>query len=83
MLVLYAYKNQIVINDSNNNNNNDKGNSTTSCVCFGKLQNSRICFDNVQIIDFMLKGRILTDFTNLISPHDFKRNNTIISNYDK
>ena len=29
----------------------------------------------------MLKGKNLTDFTNIFSPNDFKKNNDIILNY--
>ena len=29
-------------------------------------------------IDFMFKGKSLTDYTNLFSPNDFKRNDDII-----
>ena len=32
----------------------------------------------VGFIDFMLAGKKLTDFTNLFSPHDFKKNDDII-----
>ena len=32
-------------------------------------------------IDFMLKGDNLTDFTNLFSPNNFKKNDDIILNY--
>ena len=32
-------------------------------------------------IDFMLKGKSLTDFTNLFSPNNFKRNDNISLNY--
>ena len=32
-------------------------------------------------IDFMLKGKSLTDFTNLLSPNNFKNNDDIILNY--
>ena len=35
-----------------------------------------ICF-----IDFMLAGKILTEFTNLFSPNNFKKNDDIILNY--
>ena len=35
----------------------------------------------IGFIDFMLKGNSLTDFTNLFSPNDFKKNDDIISNY--
>ena len=32
-------------------------------------------------IDFMLKGKSLTDFTNLFSPNNFKKNNDIVLSY--
>ena len=32
-------------------------------------------------IDFMFKGKTLTEYTNLFSPNDFKRNDDTISNY--
>ena len=32
-------------------------------------------------IDFMFKGKSLTDYTNLFSPNNFKRNDDIILNY--
>ena len=35
----------------------------------------------IGFIDFMLAGKKLTDYTNLSSPHDLKKNYTIISNY--
>ena len=35
----------------------------------------------IGFIDFMLKGNNLTDFTNLFSPNDFKKNDDIILNY--
>ena len=34
-------------------------------------------------IDFMLAGKRLTDYTNLFSPHDFKKNDNIILSYFK
>ena len=37
----------------------------------------------IGFIDFMLKGNNLTDFTNLFSPNNFKKNNDIILNYSK
>ena len=34
-------------------------------------------------IDFMLKGKTLTEFTNLFSPNNFKENNDfMINNYN-
>ena len=35
----------------------------------------------IGFIDFMLKGKNLTDFTNLFSPNNFKKNDVIILNY--
>ena len=34
-------------------------------------------------INFMLAGKKLTDYTNLFSPHDFKKNDSIILSYFK
>ena len=34
-------------------------------------------------IDSMLAGKKLTDYTNLFSPHDFKKSNNIILPYFK
>ena len=35
----------------------------------------------IGFIDFMLAGKTLTDFTNLFSPNNFKRNDDIILKY--
>ena len=35
----------------------------------------------IRFIDFMLAGKILTEFTNLFSPNNFKKNDDIILNY--
>ena len=37
----------------------------------------------VGFIDFILAGKTLTVYTNLFSPHDFKKNNNIILSYFK
>ena len=37
----------------------------------------------IGFIDFMLKGKSLTDFANLFSPNDFKKNDDVILNYFK
>ena len=37
----------------------------------------------IGFIDFKLAGKKLTDYTNLFSPHDFKKNDNIILNYFK
>ena len=45
--------------------------------------NSRMCgYFCIGFIDFMLKGKSLTDFINLFSPNNFK-NSDIILNYFK
>ena len=35
----------------------------------------------IRFIDFMLKGKTLTVFTNIFSPNNFKKNDDIILNY--
>ena len=35
----------------------------------------------ITFIDFMSKGKSLTDYTNLFSPNDFKKNDDIILKY--
>ena len=35
----------------------------------------------IGFIDFMLAGKTLTEYTNLFSPNDFKKNDDIILNY--
>ena len=42
----------------------------SGCFCIG-------------FIDFMLPRKKLTDYTNLFSPHDFKKNDNIILSYFK
>ena len=37
----------------------------------------------IGFIDFMLAGKTLTEFTNLFSPNNFKKNDDIILNYFK
>ena len=37
----------------------------------------------IGLIDFMLAGKKLTDYTNFLSPHDFKKNDNIILSYFK
>ena len=37
----------------------------------------------IGFIDFMFKGKTLTEYTNLFSPYDFKKNDNIILSYFK
>ena len=49
-----------------------------------QANNSIMCgYFCIGFIDFMLAGKKLTDYTNLFSPHDFKKNNNIILSYFK
>ena len=46
--------------------------------------NSIMCgYFCIGFIDFMLTGKKLTDYTNLFSPYDFKKNDSIILFYFK
>ena len=46
--------------------------------------NSIMCgYFCIGFIDFMLAGKKLTDYTNLFSPHDFKKNDNIIVLFQK
>ena len=46
--------------------------------------NSVMCgYFCIGFIDFLLEGKRLTDFTNLFSPNNFKKNNDITLNYFK
>ena len=47
-----------------------------------QANNSVMCgYFCIGFIDFMLAGKKLTDFTNMFSPHDFKKNCDIILSY--
>ena len=35
----------------------------------------------IEFIDFILKGKSLTDFTTLFLPHNFEKNDKVILNY--
>ena len=49
-----------------------------------QANNSVMCgYFCIGFIDFMLAGKRLTDITNLFSPHDFKKNDSIIFSYFK
>ena len=49
-----------------------------------EANNSIMCgYFCIGFIDFMLVGKKLTDFMNIISPHDFKKNDNIILRYFK
>ena len=61
------------------------GNKNTKANIFRVQANDSImcgCFC-IGFIDFMLAGKKLTNFTNMFSPHDFKKNDDIILSYFK
>ena len=61
------------------------GNKNTKANIFRVQANNSImcgCFC-IGFIDFMLAGKKLTNFTNMFSPHDFKKNDDIILSYFK
>ena len=39
------------------------------------------CYFYIVFIDYMFKGKSLTDYANLFSPDNFKKNDDIILNY--
>ena len=45
---------------------------------YGSIMRGYFC---IGFIDFMFEGKSPTDFTNLFSPNNFKRNNNTILNY--
>ena len=61
------------------------GNSNIKANIFWVQENnSIICgYFCIGFIDFMLAGKKLTDYTNLFSPHDFKKSDDIIFSYFK
>ena len=59
------------------------GNKNIKANIFPVQENDSIMFAYfcTRFIDFMLVGKKLTDYTNLFSPHDFKKNDHIILSY--
>ena len=51
-------------------------------ICRVQAYDSIMCrYFCIGLIDFMLAGKTLTEFTNLFSPNNFKKNDDIILNY--
>ena len=71
------------INNSNNNNNNNKKkkNITTNIFRIQGYDSIMCGYFCTGFIDFMLAGKTLTEYTNLFSPNNFKKNDDIILNY--
>ena len=67
-------------NDNNNNDNNNKNIKTN--IFRIQAYNSLMCgYFCIGFIDFMLAEKTLTEYTNLFSPNNFKKNEDIILNY--
>ena len=61
------------------------GNKNIKANIFRVQANNSVmcCYFCIGFIDFMLACKKLTDYTNLFSPHDFKKNDDIILPYLK
>ena len=64
----------------NNNNDNNK-NITTNIFRMQEYDSIMWGYFCIGFIDFMLAGKTLTEYTNLFSPNNFKKNDNIILNY--
>ena len=91
MVALFCKKNEIIFFDSLGVEHVSKeikefvGNKNIKANIFRvQANNSVMCgYFCIGFIDFMLAGKKLTDYTNLFSPHDFKKNDNIILSYFK
>ena len=68
----------IVINNINNNNNENIITNIFRIQTYDSIMCGYFC---IGFIDFMLAGKTLTEYTNLFSPNNFKKNDDIILNY--
>ena len=86
---LYSLNNGVTYFDSFGVEHNSKeikkfiGNKIIKTSIFRiKVYDSIMCgYFCIGFIDFMLAGKTITDFTNLFSPNNFKRNDDITLNY--
>ena len=61
------------------------GNKNTKAIVFRVQANDSVMcgYFCIGFIDFILAGEKLTDYTNLFSPHDFKKSDNITLSYFK
>ena len=61
------------------------GNKNTKAIVFRVQANDSVMcgYFCIAFIDFILTGEKLTDYTNLFSPHDFKKSDNITLSYFK
>ena len=67
--------------NNNNNSNNDNKNIITNIFrtqAYDLIMCGYFC---IGFTDFILVGKTLTEYTNLFSPNNFKKNDDIILNY--
>ena len=69
------------INNNNYNNNNNNNNIITNIFRIQAYDSIMCGYFCIGFIDFMLAGKTLTEYTNLFSPNNFKKNDDIILNY--
>ena len=90
-IALFCNKNKIIYFDSFGVEHTPKeikkliGNKNIKANIFRVNENDSIMcgYFCIGFIDFMLAGKKLTDYTNLFSPYDFKKNDHIILSYFK
>ena len=71
-----------IVNNNNNNNSNNNNKNIISNIFRTQAYDSIMCgYFCIGFIDFMLVGKTLTEYTNLFSPNNFKKNDDIILNY--
>ena len=69
-----------IINNNNNNNNNSK-NIITNIFRIQAYDSIMCGYFCIGFIGFMLAEKTLTEYTNLFSPNNFKKNDIMILNY--
>ena len=66
----------------NNNNDNNNNNNIITNIFRIQAYNSIMCgYFCIGFINFMLAGKTLIEYTNLFSPYNFKKNDSIILKY--
>ena len=71
---------RVLINNDDSNSNNNIETNIFRIQAYDSIMCGYFC---IGFIDFMLADKKLTDYTNLFSPHNFKKNDNIILNYFK
>ena len=89
-VALYIHNNEVTYFDSFGVEHNpkeikgfiDRSLSITTNIFRIQVYDSIMCgYFCIDFIDFMIAGKTLTEYTNLFSPNNFKKNDDIILNY--